>query len=234
MKTYKVLSALLDYPGGTLLDAVPTLRLALDAEALLPPAARAGIEPLLRTLEQKDLFDLQEGYVGLFDRVRSLSLHLFEHVHGESRDRGQALVDLKALYARNGLALAPDELPDYLPAFLEFLSRVPAQEAARLLAETAPILEGIGARLAKRRSSYAGVFDALLALAGVEPEQAAVSDEEIRKEDDPAALDAAWEEQPAFGSARGCESTQRPEVSVLRFQPRADPRATPNPKTNGA
>src|SRR5690606_12026307 len=89
MKTYKILSALLDYPDEPLVGALPELRRALDAEALLPPPARAGLEALLRELEQEDLFDLQEDYVGLFDRVRSLSLHLFEHVHGESRDRGQ-------------------------------------------------------------------------------------------------------------------------------------------------
>ena len=100
------------------------MRAALDAEA--PPAADAiatASTASWRSSPTGDLYDLQERYVLLFDRTRSLSLHLFEHVHGESRDRGQAMVDLKALYERHGLHMSSSELPDHLPLFLEFLSR---------------------------------------------------------------------------------------------------------------
>ena len=226
MKTYKVLSVLLDYPEEALARAVPELREVLDAERLLPQPVRAALEPLLQELETRSTLELQERYVGLFDRVRSLSLNLFEHVHGESRDRGQALVDLKALYARHGLVFAVRELPDYLPAFLEFLSRIPTPEARTLLAETSAILAGIRARLARRGSCYAAAFDALLALAGSTARADDVPDEEIRKEDDPSALDAAWEEQPAFGPASGCGAGVRPADAVIRFHPRA-----PEPRT---
>ena len=222
MKTYKILSALIDYPSAELVEALPELRHTLEGEDMVPAAARGRLDALWAHLARGDLIDLQEAYVGLFDRVRSLSLNLFEHVHGESRDRGQALVDLKALYERSGLVLAANELPDYLPAFLEFLSRQEPQAAQAFLAETAGILEGIGARLAKRGSPYASVFDALLALAGhALAEPGTVADDEIRAEDDPSALDAAWEEQPAFGPAPQCGAAARGDVSVVRFHKRA-------------
>jgi nitrate reductase molybdenum cofactor assembly chaperone NarJ/NarW len=222
MKTYKVLSALLDYPTEDLVAAVPDLRAALEAERALPPAVIQRLEPLLAEFTSDDLFELQERYIGLFDRVRTLSLHLFEHVHGDSRDRGQALVDLAQLYERHGFALSTSELPDYLPAFLEFLSRIEATEAAKLLAEAAHLLQSMSARLEKRRSRYTAVFDALLVLSGAQAgAPVVVTDEDIRKEDDPATVDALWEEQPAFGPAPECGGATRGSVSVVQFQKRA-------------
>lgn len=204
MKTYKVLSALLDYPGGTLLDAVPTLRLALDAEALLPPAARAGIEPLLRTLEQKDLFDLQEGYVGLFDRVRSLSLHLFEHVHGESRERGQALIDLANQYLQHGFAISTNELSDFLPLFLEFLSFIEPAQAREWLARPAHVLTAMEERLRERGSPYAAVFLALIVLPGKKADPDAVAELRARMSAEEArTVDERWEDAPVTFTAPG-------------------------------
>jgi nitrate reductase delta subunit len=163
--TLKVLSALLRYPTADLQAAVPKMRAALDAEARLPRRNRDRIDRLLEDLATRDLYDLQERYVLLFDRTRSLSLNLFEHVHGESRDRGQAMVDLMALYQRHGLAMSGAELPDHLPLFLEFLSEVPEAEARGLIAETAHILEAIRLRLKKRKVPYSSVFSCMLALA---------------------------------------------------------------------
>lgn len=219
MKTFKVLVALLDYPQQELIDALPELAQALDAERLLKAEERRALEPLFGELRAAELMALQERYVGLFDRVRSLSLHLFEHVHGESRDRGQALVDLRELYARHGFVLASNELPDYLPAFLEFLSQRPFGEAQPLLADTAHILQAIAARLAKRGSAYGAVFAALVALSGEKVEVVAVDDAELRKEDDPATLDKVWQEAPAFGpGSAGCGSdAKQGELSVIQF-----------------
>ncbi|MGE5525228.1 MAG: nitrate reductase molybdenum cofactor assembly chaperone [Rhodospirillaceae bacterium] len=222
MKTYKILAALLSYPSDELVQALPDLRATLEREALVDAGVRAGLEDLFAELETSDIFDAQERYVDLFDRVRSLSLHLFEHVHGESRDRGQAMVDLKALYARHGFALAPSELPDFIPAFLEFLSCIDAPEAAELLAEACPLLEGIAARLATRGSAYAAVFRTLLVIGGHGSTLPVVSTDEIRAEDDPAALDAGWAEAPAFGgSPAACGAARAPEVSVVQFHRRA-------------
>src|SRR5688500_10263536 len=102
MKTLKALSALLTYPTAELAAAVPEIRSVLRAEGILGAAELETLEPLLAQLATEDVYDLQERYIQLFDRTRSLSLHLFEHVHGEGRDRGQAMVDLKAVYEAAG------------------------------------------------------------------------------------------------------------------------------------
>jgi nitrate reductase delta subunit len=202
-RTLKVLSALLSYPTAELKAAVPELRAALDAEGRLPRKSRDRLDRLLEEMATRDLYDLQERYVLLFDRTRSLSLHLFEHVHGESRDRGQAMVDLMALYERHGLAIGGNELPDHLPLFLEFLSEIPEAEACDLIAETAHILEAIRQRLKKRRVPYASVFSCLQVLAEAKPQSAIVEALLGARDDDPedlAALDAAWaEEEVTFG-----------------------------------
>ena len=219
MKTYRVLAALLDYPNEALLQALGELATVLDEEAALSPQARAGIDRLLDILATGVLIEHQERYVDLFDRVRSLSLNLFEHVHGESRDRGQAMVDLKALYEAHGLALTSCELPDYAPALLEFLSCVDPGEATELLRDMTHIFEAIGARLEKRGSAYSGVFAALLELAGAAPDvqPLAVADEDIRQEDDPETVDALWAEEPAFSPSPACGVGKQASVSVVRF-----------------
>jgi nitrate reductase delta subunit len=197
-RTLKVLSALLSYPTAELQAAVPELRSALDAESRLSQKYRDGLAPILDEMAARDLYDLQERYVLLFDRTRSLSLNLFEHVHGESRDRGQAMVDLKALYERHGLAMSGSELPDHLPLFLEFLSEIPETEAIGLLAEIAHILEAIRLRLEKRKVPYSAVFACLQSLAHARPASEVVArlmDEADENPDDLAALDAAWEEE---------------------------------------
>jgi nitrate reductase molybdenum cofactor assembly chaperone NarJ/NarW len=211
-KTLKVLSALLSYPTAELQAAVPEMRAGLDAEACLPRKHRDRLDRLLEEIAVGDLYDLQERYVLLFDRTRSLSLHLFEHVHGESRDRGQAMVDLKALYERHGLFMSSSELPDHLPLFLEFLSQIPAAEARDLLEETSHVLEAIRLRLKKRKVPYSSVFSSAQALAHAKPQTeilAALVGEPDEDPNDLAALDAAWEEEevtfgPAAAAAAQC------------------------------
>jgi nitrate reductase delta subunit len=204
-RTLKVLSALLSYPTAELQVAVPEMRAALDAERRLPAKNRARLDRLLDEIATRDLYDLQERYVLLFDRTRSLSLNLFEHVHGESRDRGQAMVDLMALYERHGLAMAGNELPDHLPLFLEFLSEIPEAEARGLIAETAHILEAIRQRLKKRTTPYSSVYSCVQVLAETKPVSSIVEALLGAPDDNPddlAALDAAWQdEEVTFGPA---------------------------------
>ena len=208
MKTFKVLSALLTYPSEDLVAAAPLFGDVLDEEALVPLAAREKLDVLLDELAASDLFDLQERYGLLFDRSRSLALHLFEHFHGESRDRGQAMVDLKTLYENAGFFITANDLPDFIPLFLEFLSTQPIAAARELLAH---ILAAIAERLERRQSNYKAVFDALVAIAEQQPEREAV--EELLKGPDPdpmdfAALDAAWEEEEVnFGPAAQSQSS---------------------------
>jgi nitrate reductase delta subunit len=198
MKTFKVLSALLSYPTGALIEAAPELSMVLDAEKLVPPACRGPVDQLIEEIAVGDLYDLGERYGLLFDRSKTLALHLFEHVHGESRDRGQAMVDLKAMYETAGLAIATNELPDFVPLFLEFLSTRPFAEARELLGQTAHIFAALAERLGRRKSSYKAVFDALVAIAAETPRRDIV-DEMLKVGDtdpmDLVALDAAWEEE---------------------------------------
>jgi nitrate reductase delta subunit len=199
--TYAVLGALLSYPDEPLIDALPEAQALLRDERGLTRDARAGLDRFIDYCAQRDLFTLQENYVALFDRGRATSLYLFEHVHGESRDRGQAMVDLLRMYEEHGLHLGAGELPDYLPVFLEYLSRLPAAEARGLLAETGEILQSITAQLAKRGSPYSFVVGALLPLAGVgkaeKPDTLNEDDAQSPPSpDDYRALDAAWADEP--------------------------------------
>lgn len=203
MKTLKVLSALLSYPTAELQAACAELKAVLSAERVIAPAYLAGVVDLVDDIAARDLIDAQERYVLLFDRTRSLSLHLFEHVHGESRDRGQAMVDLLKVYEDAGYAQTATELPDYLPLFLEFASTRAPSEALELIGQPGHVLAALRERLAKRHSPYATVFAALLALTRtkLDPAQiAALRAEPDPEPDDLEALDAAWEdEEVTFG-----------------------------------
>ena len=226
MKTFKVLSALLTYPSQDLIAAAPEFAGVLDSENLVPAARRDALDGLIGEIATGELYDLQERYGLLFDRTRSLALHLFEHVHGESRDRGQAMVDLKTLYENSGFAIAANELPDFVPLFLEFLSTQPVEAARDLLAQPAHILAAMAERLGRRESSYQAVFDALVAIVAEAPQQAIV--DELLKGPDPdpmdfAALEAAWEEEevkfgPGTQDQAGCRDTL---VARLRHARRA-------------
>ena len=198
MKTLRAIAALLSYPTVELVAAAPEIRAVIDAEKVVPATERAALHRLIDDLAAGDVYDLQERYGLLFDRTRALSLHLFEHVHGESRARGQAMVDLLKLYEENGYTPASSELPDYLPLFLEYASLQGPQAAVELVGQPANVIAALRERLAKRGSSYEAVMAALLAVAKAKPDEAALA--VLRAEPDPEpddleALDAAWVEQ---------------------------------------
>lgn len=203
MKTLKVMSALLSYPTEDLLAARDEIVEALDRDALLARADRAAIVELLDDLAGADLMNSQERYLLLFDRTRSLSLHLFEHVHAESRDRGQAMVDLIKVYEDAGFVPTTKELPDFLPLFLEFAATRAPSEAIDLISQPAHVLAALRERLKKRKSPYEAVFAALLAISAAKPDAAMI--ERLMAEPDPEpddleAIDAAWaEEEVLFG-----------------------------------
>ena len=167
MQHYRILSALLLYPEPELVAALPELEAGLAGR----PQMLAALRPLLDYLAREDLITLQQTYVQTFDRTPSHSLHLFEHIHGESRDRGQAMVDLMEEYKRHGLQMTDDELPDYVPLFLEFLSQLDNEEAAgRLLGDAVHVLAHVGRKLAANGSAYAPVFTVLEQLSPVAAE----------------------------------------------------------------
>jgi nitrate reductase delta subunit len=213
MITFKILGALLTYPNQALLDALPELYAAIVEEGVLDRRHRTALKELMHWMASMEPLEAEEAYVDLFDRGRATSLHLFEHVHGESRDRGQAMVDLKAQYRKAGLHFASSELPDYLPAVLEYLSMRPLEEARDMLADCAHILRALGRQLAKRQSRYVAVLDAVLALAGVP----GVSSGEAAQPPKEKGLDEEWAEEPViFGpEAQPCGS--KPQVAPVRF-----------------
>ncbi|MCB2028398.1 MAG: nitrate reductase molybdenum cofactor assembly chaperone, partial [Rhodoferax sp.] len=194
-RTLRTLAVLLGYPDSGLRQALPQMREVLRAEQALSAPRLAEIDALLAQLARRDTLDNEAEYVALFDRGRATSLHLFEHVHGDSRDRGPAMIDLAQTYEKAGLYLAEGELPDYLPVVLEFVSTQPPKEARAFLAEMAHIFNAIFAALQKHESPYASVLGALLELAG-EKAQAVT----VPKEDD---LDESWAEPPVFD---GCST----------------------------
>ena len=206
-RTFKALSALLTYPTEELRDAAGDIGLVLAQDKHLPAHVWPQLSKLTTELATGDLYDLQERYVLLFDRTRSLSLHLFEHVHGESRDRGQAMIDLKSQYEEGGLTVGASELPDFLPLFLEYLATRPLKEACETLGQPAHIFAALAERLRKRKSAYEAVFRALVTLSAAKPKEDEVS--ALLQLPDPdatdlAALDAAWEDEPVnFGPGAG-------------------------------
>jgi nitrate reductase delta subunit len=209
MKVLKILSLLLHYPDGTVTTHADELQAMILEEPRLNPPTRQALADLIRTQQQRDLLDLQADYVSLFDRGRALSLHLFEHVHGESRDRGQAMAELLNRYRQHGFDISANELPDYLPLFLEFCSRLDDEEALEWLQKIEHILQMLHGRLETRQSSFAVVFKAIL-----ECGELATGDESLRhklqseqRDDTPLALDEAWAEEPVFfGPAGGCNT----------------------------
>jgi nitrate reductase delta subunit len=219
----KVLSLLLSYPEAETLAALDEMAAVIEREKLLPKTYKKRVLALINSYRGADLLDLQEHYVALFDRGRYVSLHIFEHVHGESRDRGQAMVNLLQMYESHGFEMSTHELPDYIPLFLEFLSQQEPAEAVKLLQDAMPVLSLLGARLAERGSKFKAIFDSLEGLAG-EPEgiyeirqQAATEtpDETLLH------MDEIWEEEAVsfMGAGDSCQ-TQAATVSPITITTR--------------
>ena len=201
MKTFKLLGLLLTYPEGTVYAASDDLLAILREEAVLPEKSIKKLEAFLAKQKAMDLLEAQEEYVDTFDRGRAHCLHLFEHIHGESRDRGQAMVDMVETYATKELYIDSGELPDYLPLFLEYLSLCELEEATSLLGDAIDVIATIGAKLKKRKSSYAVVFSSLEVLSAIKPDKHKIAEAVEKSPKDPETLeelDEEWEEAEAF------------------------------------
>ena len=228
MNSLKVLSALLCYPDQALLQYKDDMKAVLNQEAVLEPSIQERLIAFIDVLCSRDLMDSQAEYVETFDRGRSLSLLLFEHVHGESRDRGQAMVNLLDIYKENGFDVTANELPDYIPLYLEYLSQRPDAEIHDWLSEIEHILALLATRLQEREHPYQVIFQSLLSLldgnVDMERLRRAVAEEE--RDDSAEALDKVWEEEAVrFGGddpMGGCGSasqqgqTQRVSVDSIR------------------
>ncbi len=208
-KTLRVMARLLSYPDTTLRRHLPEMRDALHAEAALTPERLAELNVLMDwiagDISGLGPLDIEAAYVELFDRGRATSLHLFEHVHGDSRDRGPAMIDLAQSFEKAELFLVPGEMPDYLPVVLEYTSTQPPQEARLFLNEMAHIFNVIFAALQQRETRYASVLGALLELAGESAKPVTVALDE--------SIDESWQEPPVFGgcSTKGQANPNQPQ-----------------------
>ena len=191
----RVLARLLAYPDAEVRADLAAMRDALHDERALTSSRLVELDALLDRLRSPRTLDTEAAYVEMFDRGRGTALHLFEHVHGDSRDRGPAMVDLIKTYEQAGLFLAPAELPDHLCVVLEYASTQPPAAARDFLREVGHILQLIFSALLKRQSPYASVIAAVLDLAGEKAQQVKLPEEP--------AIDESWQEPEAFG---GCST----------------------------
>ncbi len=230
MRTLKVIAALLHYPDEALQQHGELLRETLAEESLLTEAELSAFDVFIEKVCRQDLIEVQSRYVETFDRGRARSLYLFEHVHGDSRDRGQAMVDLNRIYREHGYVIDARELPDYLPLYLEFLSTLPPTAALQRLADIGELVQHLHGHLFSRQNLYATALAPLLRLSGVEADDAELR-ERIAAEapdDTLAALDAVWMESPVtFGAqgAAGCGDERRSAIQPIEWH---DPRTSTN------
>jgi len=212
----RVLAALLGYPDAGMRGHLAEMREILRNEGAFSVARQAELDALIASLMSADALEAEASYVELFDRGRGTSLHLFEHVHGDSRDRGPAMIDLAQTYEKAGLYLAPGELPDYLPAVLEFVSTQPLRETHAFLGEMVHIFNAIFSALQQRESPYASVLGALLELAGEKAHAVKLAPEQP--------LDESWAEPVVFDgcSAQGQAKPGQPQpIHFVRNNPKS-------------
>ena len=228
MKLLKLIAVLLEYPHTDLWEHADELRAAC-ADPALSMERQAELRGFVDGLLAQSPMDAQEAWLGLFERGRAMSLLLFEHIHGESRDRGQAMVDLLATYQQAGFAMEAKQLPDYLPLVLEYLSLRPVEEVRDWLAHVGHILELLAARAEERGSPYAVLLLALVEIAKGRVDLALfrrrVADEE--RDDTPEAMDRVWEEEAVrFGAeapGEDCTPPARLPSGVKRIEPTVTP-----------
>jgi nitrate reductase molybdenum cofactor assembly chaperone NarJ/NarW len=227
--TLRALAVLLGYPSAELKANIDELERAINGEAAVNRSERKRLSKLLYRFRRDDLLDLQSTYSELFDRSRSLSLHLFEHVHGDSRERGQAMIDLGQQYMESGFFLEASELPDFVPVFLEYASCLPPVHAREMLAQPAHVFAALAERLDKRESDYGAIFHCLVALtqARIDADARAVVDQNTPAMD-AADIDSEWEEAPVSFNLAGAHEMGGPTGVVAKI--RASNRPV-NPKT---
>lgn len=227
MKSFKILGLMLSYPDAEWLSHLDDLMRVIELEKFLPKKHLKKVKFLADYMKTQDIYDLQEEYVELFDRGRTHCLQLFEHIHGESRDRGQAMVNLAEAYGEKGLYVSSGQLPDYLPLFLEFLSLCPVDEATELLGDPINVIAMIGVKLKKRGSNYSVIFAALEALSKAKPDQDMIEQvkaeplEEMSLEE----IDREWEESAAFDNeeAVDCNSCNAFQGATQEIENMIDP-----------
>ncbi len=197
MEILKVVSLLLAYPEQSTFDSFVVMKEVIETDCNLDTAMKQRLKSFIDALSDKDLLDAQEDYLSIFGRGSSTSLLLFEHVHGQSRDRGQAMVDLLERYEQHGFELSAKELPDFLPLFLEFLAHSDKNQAIEWLNEVNHILAILEERLQQRGSEFSQLFSVLLSLVDVVEDRNSLKEKVAAEAADHTAeaMDKVWEEE---------------------------------------
>lgn len=248
MKILSLLSRLIDYPDDSIYAHKTDVIDFINADEHLNEADKNALLGFVEQRFTDSLLDWQSEYDGLFERGRSLSLLIYEHIHGESRDRGQAMVDLLNQYKAAGLDIGVRELPDYIPLFLEFVSTQGDENAKGWLQDIGPIIALLTVRLEKRECNYSAIFQALVNLSGVTVDMQELREQvsEEKRDDTNKALDKVWEEEAVtFGGDAvngGCptdtskpsESQRRDQDVPIAFVNAAQEKFSNNPAKTGA
>jgi len=225
MLILKVISRLLDYPTAEMFAAKDELKAIVEQTEELTNQNRTQLLDFIEQLTTRDIFDAQESYDLLFDRGRALSLLLFEHVHGESRDRGQAMVDLMNVYKTSGFEVNSSQLPDYIPLYLEFLSEQTPEYIEEWLGDICHLMTMLSERLIDRECYYSVLFDSLIEISGqeVDLEARAEIGEAVKAEerdDTVEAIDKEWEDKeirfddPMVGECPSSSGVQQSQHSL--------------------
>jgi nitrate reductase delta subunit len=205
LKTYRILSLLMTYPNEEIYAFLPQVKATLEEEDVLNAKVISGIDTFVDFFSRRPLTFWQEFYVQLFDYSRSVSLYLFEHVHGDSKDRGQAMVDLIELYKENGLQISQSELPDFLPVFLEFLALQTSSKASEYLTEIIDIVGFIHRKLEEKNNPYQYLLAAIITLSAKQPAEARIQQMVTNMPE--ISIDEAYEEKPVtFASDNPCKT----------------------------
>ncbi|MEU3368944.1 nitrate reductase molybdenum cofactor assembly chaperone [Streptomyces sp. NPDC006660] len=154
---HQAASLLLTYPDTDWPRRLSVVRAAL---AQLPPKDTELLLRFCDSVAEVPPLELGARYVATFDRSRRRALHLTYYTDGDTRRRGASLARFKALFRAHGWEQGDGELPDFLPAVLEFAARCPEPGLA-VLVEHRAALELLGHALEKFRSPYADVVRAV-------------------------------------------------------------------------
>lgn len=154
-----VASSLLVYPDERFLAKREELKSISED---ISGSAGASLSSFFSAIEKMTLDEIQRHYVEIFDMRRRCSLFLTSWTHGDTRNRGMALLYFKEVYKSVGITLADEELPDHLAVVLEFAALVDPVEGALLLAEHRAPIELIRDALHSTSSFYASVLDAIV------------------------------------------------------------------------
>lgn len=221
MTLFRIASALLGYPDATLRTALPEILEAIERAACVSAEERAVLTHFADSLSAADPVSAEADYVSTFDMVPEHSLHLTHHLIGEDKNRGPALIDLTEFFKAHGFEVRDNELPDYLPLLLEFVSLLGAEAGLAFLARWNKVLRQLRANLADAKSPYAeliGLVETRSRPAGADD---AADASPAAKQSQPCLDDGDFHPQVSWSPPAACAPSRVPQGVPIRLHARA-------------